>query len=147
MANHECDSVTKQRAWYSYGTSIRYRCFYCLMFFVVVVYPCHLVCSPLPLALLPISIRNSDPGSHGMIGSPPPCPLQFVPWKAFLSREHFSPFFPRRLVYNTLIELTHAAPSQQLVSSIFLKVKNLLSPRWDLTHGINSINISIRRYL
>ena len=41
--------------------------------------------------------RNSDPGSHGRLFSPPTHGGSCL---AFLSREDFSSFFPRRLASN-----------------------------------------------
>ena len=48
-------------------------------------------------SLPPINSRNSDPGSHSRLFSPP---THYGSCLAFLSRENFSSFFPRRLASN-----------------------------------------------
>ena len=57
-------------------------------------FPSHLLSSP--VCSLPSS-RNSDPGSHSRPFSPP---THYGSCLAFLSREDFSSFFPRRLASN-----------------------------------------------
>ena len=81
----------------NYCRSVSCAVFYSIPFFV--------------FALLLLSpSRNSDPGSHSRLFSPPP--LQFVR-SIFIAREDFSSFLPRRLASNSL--LTHARRSQQLL--------------------------------
>ena len=65
------------------------------------------------------SSRNSDPGSHSRLFSPP---THYGSCLAFLSREDFSSFFPRRLASNWL--LTHARRSQQLILFSFLQINS-----------------------
>ena len=63
--------------------------------YVLLFPPSHLSSSPFFFSL-PAS-RNSDPGSHSRPFSPPP---HYGSCLAFLSREHFSSFFPRRPASN-----------------------------------------------
>ena len=56
-----------------------------------------LIIFALVFSLPPINSRNSDPGSHSRLFSPP---TQYGSCLAFLSRQDFSSFFPRRLASN-----------------------------------------------
>ena len=60
-----------------------------------IIFPSHLLCLSFFFSLPPS--RNSDPGSHSRLFSPP---LHYGSCLAFLSREDFSSFFPRRLASN-----------------------------------------------
>ena len=70
-------------------TSTRYVCCVCCFFF-----------TPFNIFALLFSLpssRNSDPGSHSRLFSPH---THYGSCLAFLSWQHFSPFFPRRLASN-----------------------------------------------
>ena len=64
----------------------------CLLGFEVFISPIPLIVLALPFSLPPS--RNSDPGSHSRLFSPP---THYVSCFAFVSREYFISFFPRRL--------------------------------------------------
>ena len=55
-------------------------------------------------SLPPINSRNSDPGSHSRLFSPP---THYGSCLAFLPREDFSSFFPRRLASNCAININN----------------------------------------
>ena len=80
-------------------------------FFFPFFFPSHLLSSP--FYSLPPS-RNSDPGSHNRLFSPP---THYGSCLAFLSREDFCSFF---LVDSRRIVLTHARRSQQLILFCFV---------------------------
>ena len=67
--------------------------------------------------------RNSDPGSHSRLFSPPT--HHYGSCLAFLSREYFSSFFPRRLASNCPMErinrrVPHSIPPACAFSAVFL---------------------------
>ena len=68
--------------------------------------------------------RNSDPGSHGRLLSPP---THYWSCLAFLSREDFSSALSS-LVDSRWILLTHARRSQQLILFFFLFCKQIQNP-------------------
>ena len=73
--------------------------------------------------------RNSDPGSHSRLFSPP---THYGSCLAFLSREDFSSSLvdsPRRIV------LTHARCSQQLIFFLFLQINSKSRHGRIRTHG------------
>ena len=74
--------------WYTAAVVLLY------LFFYFTFFPSHLLSSP--FCSLPPS-RNSDPGSHSRLFSPP---THYGSCLAFLSREDFSSLFPRRLASN-----------------------------------------------
>ena len=81
--------------------------------------------------------RNSDPGSHSRLFSPPT--PQYGSRLAFLSREDFS----SSLVDSRRIVLTHARRSQQLIlfSFFFSANKFKISPRRDSNSRTNFSSI------
>ena len=65
--------------------------------YIYIKIPPHLPSSPF-FQLVHLNSRHSDLGSQSKTGFSPSSPLRFVPWKAFLSRENFGYFSPRRLL-------------------------------------------------
>ena len=90
-------------------------------------FPSHLLSSPFcSLSLL----RSSDPGLHSRLFPPP---THYVWCLAFLSRDDFSSFLPRRLASNCAY---HARRSQQLiVFFLFLQMNSKSRHGGIRTHG------------
>ena len=109
------------RAWYLFVL-------FCLFVFFHPIYYLTPFCS------LPPS-RNSDAGSHSRLFPPPTyCGSSL----AFLSREDFSSFFPRRLASNCAYP--HARRSQQLILFYVAKIFKI-SPQGDSNSRTNTSSI------
>ena len=76
--------------------------------------------------------RTSDPGSHSRLFS---LPTHYGSCLAFLSREDFSSFSPRRLASNC------AYPQQLIIFSFFFGNKLKISPRRDSNSWANTSSI------
>ena len=111
----------------------RSRCSYMSSFFFL---PSHLLFSP--FYSLPPS-RNSDPGSHGRLFSPPP---HYGSCLALLSREDFS----SSLVDSRRIVLTHARRSQQLILFSFLQIDSKSRHGGIRTHGPTRLIVAFEGY-
>ena len=107
---------------------MNYRIYFFFFFFF-----CHLIYYLRPSFSLPPS-RNSDPGSHSRLFSPP----HYGPCLVFLWREGFSLIFPRRLASNC------AYPRWALsaVDLLFFANKCEISPRQDSNSRINTITVA-----
>ena len=96
---------------------IRMKIMIIIIIFLGYDFSSYLLSSPLFFSLPLINSRNSDPGSHSRLSPPPP---HYGSCFAFLSRQDFSSFFPRRLGSNCSPKLLYCCRrSQQYILSLF----------------------------
>ena len=100
------------------GSNLRF----CFSFFVSVPFIIFALLFSLPPS------RNSDPGSHSRLFSPL---THYGSCLAFLSREDFSPFFPRRLASTCAYPRYALSAVDPYLFIFFFASKFIISPRRD----------------